>query len=140
MLGGTDKCMDWRHECYWKMVQDGSFWQLMQQAWNNGSILVCTSRDTSEKISPEQLVTFHGYTILDMRYFAKHDLHLMCIRNTWAKTEWNGAWGDESKEWNMYPDIAKELHWKKGNDGAFWMSRKDFEQFFCVMWWNEKKL
>jgi hypothetical protein len=49
---------------------------------------------------------------------------LIRCRNPWGEKEWNGRWSDGSKEWNT--QLLKDLNYKFGNDGSFWISLEDF--------------
>ncbi len=57
---------------------------------------------------------------------------LIRIRNPWGnEAEWNGAWSDGSPEWRYIPDDEKEnLGINFDSDGEFWMSFKDFMNYF----------
>jgi len=50
---------------------------------------------------------------------------LMCIRNPWGHTEWNGDWSDNSEKWNTR---IKNLVGFVGpnEDGIFWMDFNDY--------------
>jgi hypothetical protein len=54
------------------------------------------------------------------------------VKNPWGETEWNGPWSDGSKEWTA--DAIKELNYKFGNDGIFWMPYEDFLERFVQFW------
>lgn len=61
---------------------------------------------------------------------------LVQLRNPWGRSEWKGAWSDESKEWNQkrrrmvmdrQKQIAKHDTVEIGaDDGVFWMTFNDF--------------
>ena len=49
------------------------------------------------------------------------DAKLLRLRNPWGEKEWNGAWSDNSREWQQVPDSAKkEAGLVSDNDGEFW--------------------
>ena len=60
---------------------------------------------------------------------------LVRIRNPWGnEAEWNGAWSDGSDEWLFVPEEEKIKHGIVcEHDGEFFMSIKDFLQFFDSM-------
>ena len=60
---------------------------------------------------------------------------LVRIRNPWGnEAEWNGAWSDGSDEWLFVPEEEKLNHGIVcEHDGEFFMSIKDFFQYFDSM-------
>ena len=60
---------------------------------------------------------------------------LVRIRNPWGnEAEWNGAWSDGSDEWLFVPEEEKINHGIVcEHDGEFFMSIKDFFQYFDSM-------
>lgn len=45
--------------------------------------------------------------------------------------EWNGAWSDNSSEWNQLDSCVKqEMGLNFAHDGEFWMSYDDFTRNF----------
>ena len=64
----------------------------------------------------------HAYTVLRAVNYGKW--RLLLVKNPWGRVEWNGPWSDGSKEWT--PEALKELDFKFGNDGIFWMPYEDF--------------
>jgi len=57
---------------------------------------------------------------------------LLRIRNPWGnEQEWNGPWGDNTREWGTIPDNEKKaLGLSFAHDGEFWMSYDDFVKNF----------
>jgi calpain-5 len=63
------------------------------------------------------------------------------LRNPWGRSEWKGAWSDNSKEWNqkrrrmvMERQAKKAAHDKisiGADDGVFWMTFNDFTLNFA---------
>jgi hypothetical protein len=65
-------------------------------------------------------------------------VRLVNIRNPWAQTEWTGDWSDNSDRWDELPEETRDELLVQDNDGAFWMSFKDwvdeFEMFtICIL-------
>ncbi|KAJ4403522.1 hypothetical protein N0V85_005075 [Neurospora sp. IMI 360204] len=91
-------------------------------------------------------VTSGLYTadILDKEHFWKEELmkhaysvmktvdidgeRLLLLKNPWGKGEWTGPWSDGSKEWT--PEWLQKLGHRFGDDGAFWISYRDFLRKF----------
>ena len=85
-------------------------------------------------ISSLGIVYGHAYSVLDVAVIDGHKL--VQLRNPWGnQTEWKGAWGDHSKEWNerrkriAYERMEANAYEKAvigEADGIFWMSLNDF--------------
>eukprot|EP00913_Durusdinium_trenchii_P018607 g17485.t1 len=62
------------------------------------------------------LVNGHAYSFLHA--VEVDGVRLVCCRNPWGNGhEWNGAWSDESEEWEAFPEIAKAVGYEDQNDG-----------------------
>jgi len=51
-------------------------------------------------------------------------------------TKWRGDWNDNSRLWDMYPEVSRQLSYEPANDGRFWMTFEDFRRTFdkvCVL-------
>lgn len=58
-------------------------------------------------------------------------MRLCRVRNPWGKKEWTGAYSDGSKLWT--PHMRKLVpEYKDENDGCFFISFKDYCNFFYV--------
>jgi hypothetical protein len=72
------------------------------------------------------LIVDHVYIVTDV-YAEGSKLRLIRLRNPWGKTEWKGAWADDSSNWNKISKEKKEkLKFGSLNDGNFWMSYADW--------------
>jgi hypothetical protein len=116
-----------------------------------GGALLCASAEGGDGYTADEdtgIIGNHLYTILDVQLdVAGSGIDLIMLRNPWGKTEWKGAWADESKEWAEHPDVDKVVkaseavksnEVKRGkNDGIFWMAASDFAKIFsfidCVL-------
>jgi hypothetical protein len=67
----------------------------------------------------------HVPTVMFASHMCAHRTprHHVITRVPRGSYEWDGAWGDKSKEWTTYKNIAKKLKQKDGgdDDGVFWM-------------------
>lgn len=53
-------------------------------------------------------------------------MFLMCAGSPWGNSnEWNGAWSDDSAEWEENPGAASAVGFSKAPDGLFWMEFDD---------------
>ena len=61
---------------------------------------------------------------------------LVRIRNPWGnEAEWNGAWSDQSREWEFIPpEEREEIGLTFDHDGEFWMSFKVSQ--WPIIWVN----
>jgi len=70
------------------------------------------------------IVPGHAYSILKVKE-TKHGIWLLNIWNPWGEFEWDGDYSDLSDKWT--PQLLQEINPKiDPEDGAFWMSFKDF--------------
>lgn len=108
--------------------------------------LICTSNldDGGNETITNGLVHGHAYSLLRIEEIIVGDegdgvtQKIVKIRNPWAQTEWTGAWGDGTAEWEDVSDEEKErIKYEDKDDGGFWMSFKDwideFEMFTICM-------
>jgi S-formylglutathione hydrolase FrmB len=51
----------------------------------------------SDTVSPLGIAQMHAYSVLDACEVEGNKL--LQLRNPWGRTEWKGAWGDNSEEW-----------------------------------------
>ncbi|KAF0982744.1 hypothetical protein FDP41_010723 [Naegleria fowleri] len=144
LLGGKAKHFEWysgENSVGKKLMKENQFWPLLERLLDSEkSAPVCTSKAISGgdgTVDSFGIVHYHGYSILGYRKFPQYNLNLIQIRNTWANTEWGGSFGDNSKEWQKYPQLAKELNHEVKDNGCFWMTYEDFIKHYCVLWWNE---
>ncbi|ESO84056.1 hypothetical protein LOTGIDRAFT_107943, partial [Lottia gigantea] len=84
-----------------------------------------------------KLMDEHAYSIIkivEIEY--KYDyVTLLLMRDPNARNaghmEWNGAWSENSDEWNHISlDIKRKLEYSQDLDGQFWISVKDFVKQF----------
>ncbi|XP_035616709.1 calpain-9-like [Oncorhynchus keta] len=107
---------------------------IMKKAYERGSMMGCsidiTSSAESEAQTASGLVKGHAYSITgleEVNYRGKR-VKLIRIRNPWGQVEWNGAWSDESREWNVIDSSEKKRILQNAmDDGEFWMEFEDFK-------------
>lgn len=116
----------------------GEYWSRVVKYKEEGYLLGAGSpgSDDSQK-SDLGIVLGHAYSVLDVAEIDGNQLIL--LRNPWGGSEWQGPWGDNSKEWNeKRKRIAYERMKEQGveqtvigkEDGVFWMSFTDFFRYF----------
>jgi calpain len=77
------------------------------------------------------LVASNTYCITRVALLELNNRNLRLIRVFNTLGEWNGAWSDESKEWDeMNDDLKEALEYKNLPIGEFWMSFDDFYKNF----------
>uniref|UniRef100_A0A674F5D7 Calpain 9 n=1 Tax=Salmo trutta TaxID=8032 RepID=A0A674F5D7_SALTR len=101
---------------------------IMKKAYDRGSMMGCSI--DSEAQTASGLVKGHAYSITgleEVNYRGKK-VKLIRIRNPWGQVEWNGAWSDESREWNVIDSSEKKRILQNSmDDGEFWMEFEDFK-------------
>ncbi|KAM8947032.1 calpain-9 [Pelodytes ibericus] len=124
-------------EAYENKNAPSNYFEIMEKALKRGSMLGCSidisnSSETEAK-TPQGLVKGHAYSItgMDMVNYRGQKVQLIRVRNPWGQVEWNGAWSDNSSEWNSIdPEEKKRLCQTSLDDGEFWMKLDDFKRYF----------
>lgn len=106
-----------------------NFWTYIDKGFTKEAILGCSiTPDPSvrEARMSNGLVRGHAYTITKVLEY--NGIQLIRIRNPWGnEVEWNGAWSDQSEEWNSIDEGEKaDIGIVKDHDGEFWMNFEDF--------------
>ncbi len=111
-----------------------------------------------DEVTSEGLVLSHVYSVID--WLEKDGVRLICVRNPWGATSWNGPYSKRHSSWNKHPhlldharaaevkmgkfmtesekELAANIHSKTGsksyleNDGMCWMEYKDFCERFRI--------
>nr|XP_003410941.1 LOW QUALITY PROTEIN: calpain-9 [Loxodonta africana] len=114
-----------------------NFYAILEKALKRGSLVGCSietrSAAESEARTPFGLIKGHAYTVtgIDQVRFQGKNIELIRVRNPWGQVEWNGAWSDNSPEWqSVGPAEQKHLSHTALDDGEFWMAFKDFKAHF----------
>ncbi|XP_070807123.1 calpain-9 isoform X3 [Pituophis catenifer annectens] len=110
-----------------------NFYELLQRALKRGSLVGCSidisNAAESEARTPTGLIKGHAYSVtgIDEVNYRGQTVRLIRVRNPWGQVEWNGAWSDNSSEWNsLSPSEKQQLHHTTLDDGEFWMNFEDF--------------
>ena len=93
-----------------------NFWTKTKTLIAAGHLVGCASikrSDTGEQIDGRSALGIqynHAYSLSRMEEFPKLQLRLVKIKNPWGVgSEWQGAFSDDSKIWEMYPKLREEL-------------------------------
>uniref|UniRef100_A0A670I0U7 Calpain-3 n=1 Tax=Podarcis muralis TaxID=64176 RepID=A0A670I0U7_PODMU len=115
-------------------------YKIMKHAFERGSLMACSIElevpMLFERRMTNGLVTGHAYSVTAVEEitFKGDKLKLVRLRNPWGQVEWNGAWSDNSDEWNVINKAEKtRLQHKVAEDGEFWMSFQDFLRYFTKL-------
>ncbi|XP_036421020.1 calpain-2 catalytic subunit-like [Colossoma macropomum] len=126
-------------ECYKLSKAPPNLFSIMKKALSRGSLLSSSispsSANEKEAKTKEHLVTTHAYSITGAEevHVGESRVELVRLRNPWGHMEWNGAWSDDSKEWDhVLPEEKSKLD-HSADDGEFWMAFSDFVQRYSVV-------
>lgn len=139
LTNGAPLRLDFRDKEVEQQYNTGELWSKMVFWKEKNYLMGCGSPSGSDTdVSSLGIVQGHAYSILDIALIDGHKL--VQLRNPWGNsTEWKGAWGDHSKEWNerrkriayeRMEDQAAEKAEIGAADGIFWMAFGDFYMNF----------
>jgi calpain len=128
-------------EMYEMKASPPNLFKIIVKAYERWSLMGCSIEpdpDVLEAQTPEGLIRGHAYSITKVQYVniatpnVSGKIPLLRLRNPWGnESEWNGAWSDNSPEWQyISEDQKEELGLNFDADGEFWMSFKDFQSHF----------
>lgn len=118
-----------------------TIWTDQPELWDNivkgeqkNWIMTASSFDGegTEDILANGIVTGHAYSLIAGFEFEDPEfgnVKLVKLRNPWGQQEWNGRWGDKSKEFERIPTKQRE-EGRKENDGIFFMEYSNFCEFY----------
>uniref|UniRef100_A0A3B3DLR0 Calpain 9 n=1 Tax=Oryzias melastigma TaxID=30732 RepID=A0A3B3DLR0_ORYME len=122
-------------EVYETKSAPNDLFSIMKKALDRGSMMGCsidiTSSAESEAKTSTGLVKGHAYSItgLEELRFRGQTVKLIRVRNPWGQVEWNGAWSDNSREWDYVDRADKDRILQNSlEDGEFWMEFEDFKR------------
>jgi len=109
-----------------------NFARILHKAIKNGSFVCAGISGSSNMISTTGLVAMHAYSVLGSAIvYNERDgekVHLVQVKNPWGgKREWNGAYSDESDDWDYVSEADKErVGAADEENGIWWMPYNDF--------------
>jgi len=106
-------------------------------AWDQVNYIVgAGTSGTSDKHSTGGIVDNHAYSVIEsVDNVAGTDIDLIKVRNPWGKGEIeDGEFDDDGPGWHKYPQIKKALNPVVADDGIFWVTKKEFFEFFETLY------
>lgn len=118
-----------------------NLFSILIKAVERNSMIACSIEpdpNVTEAETPEGLIRGHAYSITKVELMdiitpnTQGKIQMLRLRNPWGNdAEWNGPWSDSSPEWRFIPEqIKQDIGLTFDHDGEFWMSYRDFLQFF----------
>lgn len=127
---------DWKGMFYEGEAMDSDELMELLVEYDGENYLMCagTHAGSDTHISDQGIVQGHAYTIISVfENPGDSGANLLYMRNPWGKQEWQGAWSDGAAEWDENPDVADEVGYEEGDDGAFFIELEDFLQNYgCI--------
>ena len=114
-------------------INSGALFKRLLEYHNSGFLMGAGSPSgTDTETSDSGIVQGHAYAILDIVEDSdgKGKHQLVCMRNPWGESEWNGAWSDNDKK-NWSTRMKKRCQFTRADDGKFWISFRDFTRHFA---------
>lgn len=128
----TNPKKDWLLKDSKERFDHEKIWSLLEEYDKHDALITASVSNRKEHIDEQKgIVEGHTYTIKEV--VSIQQFRLLNLRNPWGSYEWKGDWSDDSKLWNKYPDIAKQLNFQAADDGMFWMEYKDFFRIYNVI-------
>ena len=117
------------------LTQDELF--IRMAAWDKQNYIVgAGTKGTSDKHSTGGMVDNHAYSVIETHTnVAGMGVDLVKVRNPWGSGEIeNGEFDDDGPGWDKYPQIKKLLKPVVADDGIFWVTKKEFFNFFQTIY------
>ncbi|XP_068135777.1 calpain-8-like [Hyperolius riggenbachi] len=118
-------------ELYYFQNAPGNLFQVIQKALLAKSLVTCSTKSESgsgEIVVSTNVVKNHAYSLtgaVEVIYQGS-TVQIVRVRNPWGYKEWNGAWSDNSPEWNEVDgDVKAQLN-LQCEDGETWMPFSSF--------------
>lgn len=122
---------------YHNVHQDIGF-DIIKQAIEKEFIVCCDityTNDSKEllKLKALGLISNHAYNVIETAEVSDikgEKIQLLRVKNSWGTNEWEGDWSDKSSKWTE--EYKKLLNYEDKEDGIFWISYKDYLQFYTT--------
>lgn len=114
-----------------ELTQDELFKRLV--AWDKVNYIVgAGTKGESDKNSTDGLVDNHAYSVIESHdNVAGTGIGLLKVRNPWGRGEIeDGEFDDDGPGWDRYPQIKRLLNPVVADDGIFWVTKKEFFQYY----------
>lgn len=101
--------------------------------WSDANYLMgAGTKGDSDSNTTNGLVDDHAYSIVKcVHNVAGTNVNLVQVRNPWGKGEIDdGQFANGGPGWRDHPEIEELLQPTALDDGLFWMTEKEFFQFF----------
>ena len=142
------------------MVERRDFWKFFLTQKTDGCLMGCSIKGNGKEGPqivdgyPTGLILNHAYGISDVVEFVdpcdktgRTIIRLLRLRNPWGRSEFNGAWADDSPEMTTGPhkamvqqyidELPPDERFVLGdNDGTFFISFKDWCENFSTLFLN----
>nr|XP_046269035.1 calpain-1 catalytic subunit-like isoform X2 [Scatophagus argus] len=123
------------HICVQLSDPPQNLWELMCRAGQSKSLMGCGTpqgETSANTVLPNGLVQGHAYTVTGVKEIVSQGQLVKLVRlwNPWGKGEWRGDWSDWSPLWKTVSAQDREMCLSVADDGEFWMTLKDFCQFY----------
>lgn len=111
-------------------LKKNELWEAIMEGEREKFPMCCS---TSVKNDQNGIERNHAYSILGATVKEKDgkSVHLLKLRNPWARGEWQGAWGDDSGKRFWTEELKKKLFFENEDDGIFFMGFEDFLDHFA---------
>ena len=107
----------------------------MKFADDSGYSVCCGTKGSGERdIQGSGIAGGHAYSIISVHEKEGAVPRLMKLRNPWGKTEWNGAYSDNSHLWTQ--ELKEKLGHSNEDDGEFFMPFNEYLKYFdhtCIV-------
>jgi hypothetical protein len=111
---------------YFNQYNQEDLWKMISYSDLRNDIMTCSAFNTGNGV-----IGSHQYTLKfagEIKDQNGDSVRLVCIRNPWGRSEWQGDWSDNSNQWT--PALRKQLGAENRDDGVFYMSFSDFLNYY----------